>query len=321
MVSEPKNITTPATQRVADARPGNWVDNYAPLAIKPYLRLARLDRPIGIWLLLWPCWWSLALAAQQLATHPGNFAHVLMLMGLFAFGAIVMRGAGCTYNDIVDRHVDAAVARTRARPLPSGAISLKAAVVFFLAQLFLGACVLLSFNRFTILLGLSSLVLIAIYPFMKRVTYWPQLFLGLAFSFGALLGWSAIAGSLSLGTLLLYAGTIFWVMGYDTIYAHQDKEDDLLLGMKSTALKFGAATKSWLFFFYSAAIFFFSLCGWVEQTGFGFQLGLAIVSLHFAWQIGTLDIYDAQLCLRIFRSNREAGGLIFLACLMGTLGL
>lgn len=316
MVSEPKNITTPVPQRLADATPGNWVDNYAPLPIRPYLRLARLDRPIGIWLLLWPCWWSVVLAAQRLPAYPDNLGHILKLMGLFALGAVVMRGAGCTYNDIIDRHVDADVARTRARPLPGGDVSVKAAVIFFLAQLLLGACVLLSFNRFTILLGLSSLVLIAIYPFMKRVTYWPQLFLGLAFSFGALVGWSAITGSLSLGSLLLYAGAIFWVMGYDTIYAHQDKEDDLLLGMKSTALRFGAATKSWLFFFYGAAIFFFSLSGWVAQTGFGFHLGLLIVSLHFAWQIGTLNINDGQLCLRIFRSNREAGGLIFLACLL-----
>ena len=222
---------------VADAT-GNWVDKTAPPWSRPYLRLARLDRPIGSWLLLLPCWWSCALAA--IAAH--NTPSVAQL-ALFFVGAFAMRGAGCTYNDIVDRDLDASVERTRSRPIPSGQVSVFSAGVCLVAQALIGLSVLLSFNVFTIGLGIASLVIVAVYPFMKRITYWPQIVLGLAFSWGALMGWAAVFARLDAPALLLYAGSIAWVIGYDTIYAHQDREDDALIGIKSTALLFGERTK------------------------------------------------------------------------------
>ena len=226
-----------AAGRVADST-GNWVDNRAPAWARPYLRLARLDRPIGSWLLLLPCWWSAGLAAVA-ARAPVNVWHVV----LFFIGAFAMRGAGCTWNDIVDRDLDAKVERTRSRPIPSGQVSVQAAAAFLLLQALVGLAVLLQFNRFTILVGFASLAVVAIYPFMKRITYWPQIVLGLAFSWGALMGWPAVFGRLDLPVYLLYAGSIAWVIGYDTIYAHQDRDDDALIGIKSTALLFGDRTK------------------------------------------------------------------------------
>src|SRR5580704_5668308 len=216
-----------ATGRVADST-GNWVDSLAPAWTRPYLRLSRLDRPIGSWLLLLPCWWSLGLAAVRSGAPVDLRDTVLFLVGAFA-----MRGAGCTWNDIVDRDLDARVERTRSRPIPSGQVGVKGAAVFLVLQALLGLLVLLQFNRFTVLVGLASLAVVAIYPFMKRVTYWPQIVLGLAFSWGALMGWPAAFGRLDLPALLLYAGSIAWVIGYDTIYAHQDREDDALIGIKS----------------------------------------------------------------------------------------
>ena len=216
------------------------------LRIRPYARLARLDRPIGTWLLLFPGWWGIALASPHWP-HPA-------LLALFALGAIVMRGAGCTLNDIADRHYDAKVARTRLRPLPSGAVSVPRAVAFLLLQLALGAAVLLSLNRASILLGIAVLGLIGTYPFMKRITYWPQVFLGLNFNWGALIGWTAVVGAIGRPALLLYLGGVFWTIGYDTIYAHQDKADDALIGVKSSALALGEHTRPWLFVFYAAAV-------------------------------------------------------------------
>src|SRR5882757_5338783 len=219
--------------RVADST-GNWVDTLAPSWFRPYLRLARADRPIGAWLLLLPCWWSAALAAIATGQPIPDPSH----LALFFVGAFVMRGAGCTWNDIVDRDLDAKVARTRSRPIPSGQVSVKAAAVFLVAQALVGLAVLLQFNRFTILVGISSLGIVAIYPLMKRFVSWPQLVLGLAFSWGALMGWAAVFSRLEAPALLLYAGSIAWVIGYDTIYAHQDREDDALIGVKSTARLF-----------------------------------------------------------------------------------
>jgi 4-hydroxybenzoate polyprenyltransferase len=226
---------------VADAT-GNWVDTLAPGFLRPYLRLSRLDRPIGSWLLLIPCWWSSALAAIAAGARAPNLVHIV----LFFIGAYAMRGAGCTWNDIVDRDLDAAVERTRSRPIPSGQVSVARAAIFLVVQALVGLAVLLSFNRFTIALGIASLVIVAVYPFMKRITYWPQIVLGLAFSWGALMGWAAAFGSLAVPPLLLYAGSIAWVIGYDTIYAHQDREDDALIGIKSTALLFRERTKPML---------------------------------------------------------------------------
>ena len=227
---------SPAAGSVADAT-GNWVDSIAPAWSRPYLRLSRLDRPIGSWLLLLPCWWSAALAAVAAHARAPSLWHIV----LFFIGAFAMRGAGCTWNDIVDRDLDKAVERTRSRPIPSGQVSAAQAALFLVLQALLGFAVLISFNTFTIGLGIASLLIVAIYPFMKRITYWPQIVLGLAFSWGALMGWAGAFGRLDLPALLLYAGSISWVIGYDTIYAHQDRDDDALIGIKSTALSVRSA--------------------------------------------------------------------------------
>src|SRR5437762_259080 len=228
---------TPGAGRVADST-GNWVDGIAPDWLRPYLRLARLDRPIGSWLLLLPCWWSVGLAAVHAGTQV-NLWHAL----LFFIGAFAMRGAGCTWNDIVDRDLDAKVERTRSRPIPAGQVSVTQAFVFLVLQALVGLAVLLQFNRFAVVAGIASLVIVAVYPFMKRITWWPQVVLGLAFSWGALMGFAVTLGRIDLTALVLYAGSIAWVIGYDTIYAHQDAEDDALIGIKSTARLFGARTQ------------------------------------------------------------------------------
>jgi 4-hydroxybenzoate polyprenyltransferase len=299
-----------AAGRVADAT-GNWVDRYAPARTRPYLRLARLDRPIGSWLLLLPCWWSLGLAAVR-AGEPINLWHVL----LFFIGAFAMRGAGCTWNDIVDRDLDGRVERTRSRPIPSGQVGLRGAATFLLVQALIGLAVLLQFNRFTVFVGLASLVVVAIYPFMKRITYWPQIVLGLAFSWGALMGWPARFGQLDAPALLLYAGAISWVIGYDTIYAHQDREDDAFIGIKSTALLFGARTRLMLTVFFALAVVLIGAAGWSAGAGVVFGLGLVAFASHIAWQITRLDIDDPALCLALFRSNRDAGLILFAALVL-----
>ena len=291
--------------RVADST-GNWVDGLAPAWSRPYLRLARLDRPIGSWLLLLPCWWSTGLAAVHAGTSV-NLWHV----ALFFVGAFAMRGAGCTWNDIVDRDLDARVERTRSRPIPSGQVTVVAAATFLALQALIGLLVLLQFNRFTVYVGFASLAVVAIYPFMKRVTYWPQIVLGLAFSWGALMGWPATFARLDLPAFLLYAGAICWVVGYDTIYAHQDREDDALVGIKSTALLFGARTKPMLAVFYAPAVALIALAGWSAGGGWIFALGLLAFAVHLAWQIRRLDIDDPVNCLAVFKSNRDAGLILF----------
>ena len=291
--------------RVADST-GNWVDWLAPAWMRSYLRLARFDRPIGSWLLLIPCWWSAALAAVH-AGMPVNGWHLL----LFFIGAFAMRGAGCTWNDIIDRDLDRRVERTRSRPIPSGAVTVAAAAVFLVLQGLVGLAVLLQFNPFAQLVGLSSLGVVVIYPFMKRITYWPQIVLGLAFSWGALMGWPALLGRLDVAALLLYAGAIFWVIGYDTIYAHQDREDDALIGIKSTALLFGARTRPVLAIFYAVAVLFLALAEWSAGTTIISTIGLVLFAAHLAWQVSRLDIADPLLCLRLFKSNRDAGLLLF----------
>ena len=291
---------------VADAT-GNWVDTLAPAWSRPYLRLARLDRPIGSWLLLLPCWWSAALAAIAARQAAPNLAHLV----LFFIGAFAMRGAGCTWNDIVDRDLDARVERTRSRPIPSGQVSVFQAGVFLVLQGLIGLAVLISFNAFTVALGIASLAIAAIYPFMKRITYWPQIVLGLAFSWGALMGWAATFGRLNLPAYLLYAGSIAWVIGYDTIYAHQDREDDALIGIKSTALLFGERTKSMLALFYALAVILLAAAGFAAGAGLVFALGLVAFAVHLAWQIARLDIADPDNCLAVFKSDRDAGLILF----------
>jgi 4-hydroxybenzoate polyprenyltransferase len=235
---------------------------------------------------------------------------------LFFIGAFAMRGAGCTYNDIVDRDLDGSVERTRSRPIPSGQVSVLQAAIFLLLQSLIGLAVLLSFNRFTILLGITSLAIVAIYPFMKRITYWPQIVLGLAFSWGALMGWAGAFGRLDLAPLLLYAGSISWVIGYDTIYAHQDREDDALIGIKSTALLFGARTKPMLVLFYGVAVILIGAAGALAGGGVWFWLGLLAFALHLCWQIVRLDTGDPDNCLRVFKSDRDAGLILFAGLLL-----
>jgi 4-hydroxybenzoate polyprenyltransferase len=296
--------------RVADAT-GNWVDGLAPPVTRPYLRLARLDRPIGSWLLLMPCWWSLGIAGMRIGERPSLW-HVV----LFFIGAFAMRGAGCTWNDLVDRNLDGMVERTRSRPIPSGQVTVTQAIIFMAAQALVGLLVLLQFNRFTIMCGLASLIVVVVYPFMKRITYWPQVALGLAFSWGALMGWPATFGRLDLPALVLYAGSIAWVIGYDTIYAHQDREDDALIGIKSTAILFGHSTKQMLIVFYTLAGLLIAIAGALAGAGIFFKLGLAAFSLHLGWQILKLDIDDPALCLRLFKSNRDAGLILFAAMVL-----
>lgn len=288
----------------SDIQAGDWIDRYVPAPIRPYLRLARLDRPIGTWLLLFPCWWSLSLAMPR-----GSGSDIRLLL-LFTIGAIVMRGAGCTINDIADRDFDAKVARTASRPLASGALSLRQAYLFLALQLMIGLLILLQFPAFAIWLGVASLALVAAYPFMKRITWWPQAFLGLTFNWGALLGWAAIWGSLSAPPLWLYIGGIFWTLFYDTIYAHQDKADDALIGIKSTALKLGPKTKPWLLAFAIAAIGCFAAALWSADSRIIAFAALAGVLAHLLWQLRSVDLDDPVDCLAKFRSNRFIGWIL-----------
>ncbi|MGO9699705.1 MAG: 4-hydroxybenzoate octaprenyltransferase [Xanthobacteraceae bacterium] len=302
---------SPAAGSVADAT-GNWVDTLAPAWSRPYLRLARLDRLIGSWLLLLPCWWSSALAAVAADKPIPSLLHLV----LFFIGAFAMRGAGCTWNDIVDRDLDRSVERTRSRPIPSGQVSVVRAAIFLVLQALIGFAVLISFNAFTIGLGVASLAIVAVYPFMKRITYWPQIVLGLAFSWGALMGWAAVFGRLDAPAFLLYAGSIAWVIGYDTIYAHQDREDDALIGIKSTALLFGERTKPMLALFYALAVILLGAAGFAAGAGLVFAIGLIAFGAHLAWQIVRLDIADPDRCLALFKSDRDAGLILFAGLLL-----
>jgi 4-hydroxybenzoate polyprenyltransferase len=304
-------------QAPADALPQTWVDG-APARWRPYLRLMRLDRPIGTWLLFWPSVFGLAMgAAVQQRGFGGEFRDWWLLI-VFALGAIVMRGAGCTYNDIVDRDIDGQVARTRGRPIPSGAVSVKRAWAFLLAQLIAGLCILLTLNWFAIMLGASSLILIAIYPFMKRITWLPQAWLGLTFNWGALLGFAAITQNLAPSAYVLYAGCFFWTLGYDTIYALQDMEDDALAGVKSTARLFGPQTPVWVALFYLASVLLILVAGLAVRPGWAFAAVMLAVASHFLWQVRGLDVNDAPRALRLFRANRDAGALIAAALLVTT---
>jgi len=302
--------TPEAEDQVSDAVKGNWVDRLAPAAARPYLRLSRADRPIGTWLLLLPCWWGVLLAAS--ATGWRWFD--LWIIAGCALGAWLMRGAGCTWNDITDRHIDAEVARTRSRPIPAGQVTAKQAGVWMAAQALIAFAILLSFNLNTILLGIASLALVAIYPFAKRFTYWPQIFLGLAFNWGALLAWTAHTGSLGLAAVLLYLAGIAWTVFYDTIYAHQDKDDDALIGVKSTALLFGENTHSVLRIFMMLAVILMTagiVVALLPSPGLAKML-LAIAGAwafgwHMAWQLSRLNTDNPDTCLMLFRANRDTG--------------
>ncbi|HEX6959236.1 MAG TPA: 4-hydroxybenzoate octaprenyltransferase [Ferrovibrio sp.] len=295
----------------ADALPDHWVARWLPAAWQPYARLSRLDRPIGTWLLLLPGWWAIALTRGE--GQPLDF----YLLILFGIGALVMRGAGCTFNDIVDRDFDAAVERTRLRPIPAGRVRVRQAWIWLIAQALIGFAVLIQMNSLAILLGVASLALAAIYPFMKRITWWPQFFLGLAFNWGAVLGYAAARGTLDWTTLALYAAGISWTLGYDTIYALQDKEDDALIGVKSTARLFGDHARLWIAAFYDLTLIGLAVAGGFAGLRWPFWIGLAAAACHFAWQVLTLKPGDPQDCLTKFRANRDAGMVIFAAFLFG----
>ncbi len=286
----------------SDIPRGGWLDRFVPRALRPYARLMRLDRPIGTWLLLFPCWWAIALAWRGWQDA--------WLFALFGAGAMVMRGAGCTYNDICDKDFDAQVARTADRPLPAGEVTVLQAWVFLALELAVGLAILLALPWFAIEVGAASLVLVFTYPLMKRVTYWPQLFLGLAFNWGALLGWAAIRPTLAAPALLLYAGGIFWTLGYDTIYAHQDKGDDPKAGVKSTALRLLFTSRPWIAGFYAATVALFAAAGLADGLRGPFLAGLAAGAAQLAWQIWDVDLDDPRDCLRKFRSNRLFGWLV-----------
>ncbi|MGQ7792299.1 4-hydroxybenzoate octaprenyltransferase [Faunimonas sp. B44] len=303
---------TARADSLPDAAPRNWVDRHAPGWLRPYARLARWDRPIGWWLLLWPCWWSAALAAIA----AGRSFPVLWHLAFFLVGAIAMRGAGCTYNDFIDRDLDAQVARTRMRPIASGAVSARQAAVFLVLQALVGLAVLLQFNAFTIWLGLASLLVVAFYPFAKRVTDWPQVVLGFAFSWGALMGWAALFGGLGFAPLALYAGAIAWTIGYDTIYALQDREDDAVVGVRSTARLFGGRARLGIALFFALAILLFGLAFVAADAGIFAFGGLAAAAAHFAWQVATLDPRDTASALRRFKANSTTGWILFVGLLL-----
>lgn len=301
---------------IGDMPADGWVDRLAPAAVRPYLKLMRLDRPIGSWLLLFPCWWSIALAADHGAVGNGVWPD-LWLMALFAIGAVVMRGAGCTINDILDRDIDGKVARTAARPLASGAVSLRQALAFLGLELLIGLLVLVQVNTFSIMLGIASLLLVFVYPLMKRITYWPQAWLGLTFNWGALLGWAAVRGDLDWPPVVLYAAGLFWTLGYDTIYAHQDKDDDMLIGVKSSALALGARTRPFLFATYGMTILLVAVAAALAGVSWVFWPVFAVAALHLVWQAADVDIDDGGDCLAKFRSNRLFGWLLLAAVVAG----
>jgi 4-hydroxybenzoate polyprenyltransferase len=303
------------TTGFTDIDPAHWSLRHLPAWARPYGRLARWDRPIGVWLLLFPCWWSLALGIA--IASPGEAAQLAGWMALFALGALAMRGAGCTWNDIVDRKVDAEVERTRGRPLPAGEVRLRDAVVWMVVQSLVGVLILYKFNKFAVAVALCSLLLVAIYPAMKRLTWWPQVVLGLAFNWGALLGYAAVRDTLSPASVALYFGGVAWTLVYDTIYAMQDQHDDAVIGVRSTARRFAAAPRRWLGLFALLAVALWLLCGLLAPLGVAYFALLALVALHFGWQIATLKPDNQADCLAKFKANAHVGWLLLAAMLAG----
>lgn len=300
-------MTTARTTGFTDIDQTHWTLRYLPPWARPYGRLARWDRPIGIWLLLFPCWWSSALAAAP------NWAQLAGYMALFTVGAIAMRGAGCTWNDILDRKVDAGVERTRGRPLPSGELKLHHALIWMALQGAVGAAVLFKLNKFAGGVALLSLLLVAVYPAMKKITSWPQVVLGFAFNWGALVGYAAVTQTLSWATIALYLGGVAWTMVYDTIYAMQDQRDDAVVGVKSTARRFAAAPRRWLTFFAVLALALWTATGLLAPLGAGYFVLLACIAAHFVWQIALLKPHDPADCLMRFKSNRAVGWMMLAA--------
>ncbi len=297
-----------------DIRGEHWTQRLLPPRWRPYARLARWDRPIGIWLLLFPCWWSLAMAWDG---TDASLGHLALQFLLFAIGATAMRGAGCTWNDILDRDFDAQVERTRGRPLPAGEITVRAAMAFLVAQSLVGLAVLLSFPPFAIVVGAASLLVVAVYPLMKRFTDWPQLVLGFAFNWGALLGWAVLRGEIGWPAVALYVGGIAWTLVYDTIYAMQDQRDDAIVGVRSTARRFARQPRLWLIGFAALTLVLFALAIHLAALGWPAWIGLAAAAAHLAWQVATLKPGDPADCLRKFQANRHLGWLLLLGLLAG----
>jgi 4-hydroxybenzoate polyprenyltransferase len=295
----------------SDIPRGNWVDRLTPRPAHPYLRLARFDRPIGTWLLLLPGWWAVALAPPE-----GGWPDPWLIV-LFGVGAILMRGGGCVINDLFDRDFDARVARTADRPIASGAISIPRALLFLAVLFGVSLLILLQFNLFAVAVGAASLLLVVPYPLMKRITWWPQAWLGLTFNWGALLGWAAVRGDIATPALILYAAGFFWTLGYDTIYAHQDKEDDALVGIKSTARLFGDRSRPWIAGFFAVALALLALTGWVVGLNWPFYAGLALATAHAVWQTASADFDDPKNCLARFKSNRDFGLIVLAAIIAG----
>lgn len=313
--ASPQTQTDPKADRAAasDIRTEHWILRIAPAPARPYLRLIRADRPIGTWLLLIPCLWAAALAGKALALETPP----VLYFALFAGGSFVMRGAGCVVNDLWDRDIDAKVARTATRPIASGEISVARALAFLALLLLIGLAILVQFNSMTIIVAVSSLGLVVVYPLMKRIIWWPQAILGLTFNWGALVGWTAVTGELGKPALVLYAAGFFWILGYDTLYGHQDKADDIAVGVKSSSIRLGDKTKPAVAAFYLCTLALIAWAGDMAGLGWPFLVALGIAALHFAWQVATLDIDDPMNCLTRFKSNRDAGLIVFLGILLG----
>lgn len=299
--------------QASDIKGDSWLLRLAPEKARPYLRLIRADRPIGTWLLLLPCLWSVAMASNA----AGFGTPAPWFIALFMAGSFVMRGAGCVVNDLWDRKIDAKVARTATRPIASGEVTVRRAVVFLALLLAVGLLILLQFNAAAITLGVASLGLVAVYPAMKRITYWPQAFLGLTFNWGALLAWAAVTGNVGWPAFALYVAGFFWTLGYDTVYGHQDKDDDILVGVKSSSIKLGRNTRPFVALVYAVAVVLLAGAGMAADMGWFYGLMLAAAAMQFAWQVSTLDIDNPKNCLERFKSNRDAGLMIFLGALLG----
>ena len=300
-------------QSASDIQGASWMIRLAPRQARPYMRLIRADRPIGTWLLLLPCLWSVTMASSTVFNTRPDPTYI----ALFAIGAFVMRGAGCVVNDLWDRDIDGKVARTANRPIAFGEVSVKQALIFLGCLLLIGLGVLLQFNTTAITMGVAWLGLVAVYPLMKRITYWPQAFLGITFNWGALLAWAAVEGSVGWPAVLMYVAGFFWTLGYDTVYGHQDKEDDMMVGVKSASIKLGRNTKPFVALFYMLTVILMAFAGDAAGMGWFYFVMLAAAAVQFAWQVGTLDIDAPRNCLARFKSNRDVGLMIFLGALLG----
>ena len=301
-----------STAPLPDAANDNWVDRFAPRRLHPWLKLGRFDRPAGAWLLLLPGWQGVALAAAQAQVLPD-----LLLLAKFAVGAFLMRAAGCAWNDILDRDIDAKVARTAQRPLASGRINVKQALLFAGLCSLVSFAILLTMPLTAILLGAGSLLLVGAYPLMKRITWWPQAWLGLTFNWGALLGYAAVTGTVGMPSLLLYASGLFWTLGYDTIYAIQDMEDDALAGVKSSARRLGRAAPQAILGFYGATALLVFAAAAAARLGPAFAPFGVLYALHLFWQARRVRIDSPALALSLFKSNRAAGLILFAGLLAG----